>query len=506
MSRTLLLAVTLTCLVGSTNEADVSPRDLLSASLESTNRAVAAATPTKDYAEAIRLSLMFYYAQRSGKLPANNPIPWRKDSALNDCVVGGWYDAGDHVKFGFPMAGALTILLWGAERFKDGYGAAGQLDAMYDTAKWGLDYLVNSWNPFTQELVIQVGDGDVDHQFWGRPEEMTMQRPCGKIGPGKPGSDVAGESAAALAAGSLVFKEKGDFAYASQLLQTAESIYAFAKANRGRFSDNPTGVLNQWYYGSNDDKDEMCEAGVWLYKATGEHQYLTDAEHEHEATLPDEYSWNDKRAACQLLLFEETQGDDYKAEVKAFLSSWKPGGTKIYSPCGIAWGNATYWGSARHVSNVAFAALVAAEDGINAVNNRQWAAEQINYLLGDNPHDGGCFSYEIGYGNKYPLQPHHRAASCPDLPAPCSQSNLDANTPSPQVLYGGLVGGPIYNDGYNDTRQDYVHNEVALDYNSGFQSALAGLSQLVSRHQFPATNNKCPCQERVTGSHSPIIG
>ena len=27
--------------------------------------------------------------------------------------------------------------------------------------------------------------------------------------------------------------------YAVRLLQTAESIYAFAKANRGRYSDNP---------------------------------------------------------------------------------------------------------------------------------------------------------------------------------------------------------------------------------------------------------------------------
>ena len=28
---------------------------------------------------------------------------------------------------------------------------------------------------------------------------------------------------------------------------------------------------------------------------------------------------------------------------------------------------------------------------------------------------------------------------------------------------------------YNDARNDYVMNEVALDYNSGFQMAVAGL-------------------------------
>jgi hypothetical protein len=38
---------------------------------------------------------------------------------------------------------------------------------------------------------------------------MTMDRPAFKITASKPGSDVAGEYAAAMAIGSIVFKEKG---------------------------------------------------------------------------------------------------------------------------------------------------------------------------------------------------------------------------------------------------------------------------------------------------------
>lgn len=50
-----------------------------------------------DYAKALGLSILFYDAQRSGRLPANNPIPWRGDSAVNDGdnghdLSGGWYD------------------------------------------------------------------------------------------------------------------------------------------------------------------------------------------------------------------------------------------------------------------------------------------------------------------------------------------------------------------------------------------------------------------------------
>jgi len=48
--------------------------------------------------EALQKSIMFYEAQRSGRLPDNNRIPWRGDSALNDRgnngedLTGGWYD------------------------------------------------------------------------------------------------------------------------------------------------------------------------------------------------------------------------------------------------------------------------------------------------------------------------------------------------------------------------------------------------------------------------------
>ena len=36
------------------------------------------------------------------------------------------------------------------------------------------------------------------------------------------------------------------------------------------------------------------------------------------------------------------------------------------------------------------------------------------------------------------------------------------------------MGGPDQGGYYQDNQGDYVKNEVALDYNAGFQSALAG--------------------------------
>lgn len=59
---------------------------------------LASAVRCYDYDKVLRLSLLFYEAQRSGHLPANNRIPWRGDSATADKgqngedLSGGYYD------------------------------------------------------------------------------------------------------------------------------------------------------------------------------------------------------------------------------------------------------------------------------------------------------------------------------------------------------------------------------------------------------------------------------
>ena len=58
-------------------------------------------------------------------------------------------------------------------------------------------------------FIFQVGNGHTDHSFWGRPEEMNMYRPAYKITQHAPGSELAGETAAAMAAGYLVFRSRG---------------------------------------------------------------------------------------------------------------------------------------------------------------------------------------------------------------------------------------------------------------------------------------------------------
>ena len=43
-----------------------------------------AAVPAYDYGDALDKTLMFFEAQRSGKLPFSNNVKWRADSAMRD--------------------------------------------------------------------------------------------------------------------------------------------------------------------------------------------------------------------------------------------------------------------------------------------------------------------------------------------------------------------------------------------------------------------------------------
>jgi hypothetical protein len=158
-----------------------------------------------NYGEVLQKSLYFYDVQRSGKLPANNRVEWRGDSGLKDGsdvgkdLTGGWYDAGDHVKFSFPMAFSTTMLAWSVVDNRDAYTSSNQLTYMLNNLKWSNDYFIKA-HTAPNELYGQVGNGGIDHGWWGSAEVMKMQRPSYKIDASCPGSDLAGETAAAMAA------------------------------------------------------------------------------------------------------------------------------------------------------------------------------------------------------------------------------------------------------------------------------------------------------------------
>ncbi|XP_038057262.1 endoglucanase 4-like [Patiria miniata] len=431
-----------------------------------------------DYAEVIHKSILFYEAQRSGPLPPDNRIHWRSDSTLNDMgingedLTGGWFDAGDHVKFGFPMASTVTVLAWGLVEYRDAYLASGELDNMLDCIKWATDYFLKC-HTGQYEFYGQVGDGNLDHAYWGRPEDMTMRRPAFKITAANPGTEVVAETAAALAASSIAFRQT-DPTYAEELLQNAIELYAFADQYRGTYT-NAIPNAASFYNSYSGYGDELAWSAAWLARATGNNTYLTAANKHYDAFhigdgTPWAFSWDDKKAGVMMMMYQLTGATRYKTAITNYLNSWQPGNIQ-YTPKGLAW--SVQWGTNRYAASTAFLALVAAHEGIEVRKYQDFAKQQINYMLGD-----GGRSFVVGFGNNPPHSPHHRASSCPDFPAHCGWSNLNDPDPNLHVLEGALVGGPDINDGFVNDRLDYIQNEVATDYNAGFQSALAGLKFL----------------------------
>ncbi|KAK7481380.1 hypothetical protein BaRGS_00027336 [Batillaria attramentaria] len=440
-----------------------------------------------NYSAVLSKSLQFYLAQRSGDLPDNvDVIPWRKDSALNDGsdvnkdLEGGWYDAGDFLKLNFPMAASATNLLWGLVQFQDAYVASGKLARMRRVTKWPLDYLMKCWDSQAKELYGQVGNVKADHSYWGRPEDMTMARPSSKL-PERPLLPLLPATSPSRI----------------PLLSAARSVYDFADKYRGKYSDSISDAAT--VYKSNGYMDELCWGAAWLYKATGEATYKQKA---HNALVnggglsSSEFSWDDKGMGCAVLLYELEKDDANKRQtyanaIKSFTQKWRSGNGMTVTPCGLVW--LRRWDALRYALNAALIATMAAENGLEPAANRKWAVSQMNYALGDNGKGSrGPRSYVVGFGTNPPQQPHHRSSSCPLAPASCTWDDYNAAGANPHVLNGALVGGPDSSDSYTDSRQDYVMNEVAVDYNAGFQSVLAGLISLGKRGALPEVTMNCP--------------
>lgn len=428
------------------------------------------AAATYNYGEVLQKAIYFYECQQSGPLPEWNRVEWRGDSGMNDYVLGGWYDAGDHVKFGLPMSASAGMLAWAAYEYRDAFETVGQWETLTNNLRFVMDYFVKCHQGNT--FVYQIGDGSADHSWWGPVEviEEKMDRPYYTT----TASCVTGCTAATLAIGYLVFKDP-------TYLKHAEELFIMADSTK---SDAGYTAANGYYASHSGFWDELIWAATWLYLATGDEAYLSKAEsyvpnlskQGYTADAPIEYkwtqSWDDKRYGALLLLARITGKQLYIEATERYLDYWTVGynGERItYTPGGLAWLDT--WGCLRYAANTAFMAAIYSDwvtDTVKKTRYQNFVKSQINYILGSNPRNS---SYVVGFGNNPPQHPHHRTAHG----SWCALMNQPAN--HRHIIYGALVGGPDSNDAYNDAITDYICNEVACDYNAGFIGALAKMIQ-----------------------------
>ena len=92
---------------------------------------------------------------------------------------GGWWDAGDYLKFVQTISYTDAVLLSGIRDFPAQMGPGGSSD-FTDEARFGTDWLLRMWDDATRTLYYQVGIGEGndttagDHDIWRLPTADDM--------------------------------------------------------------------------------------------------------------------------------------------------------------------------------------------------------------------------------------------------------------------------------------------------------------------------------------------
>ena len=448
-------------------------------------------------------------------------------------VAGGFHDAGDHVEFGMPENYSAATLGWDYYEFRDVFKKLGQDDHMETILRHFNDYLMKCTFRDKDGTVIahcyQVGDGNIDHAIWNSPEVDTMPRPAFFLTAEKPQTDYVVSACASLAINYLNFKDT-DAEYAEKSLDYAKALWNFANDNEKELSDNADGPGA--FYGSTKWEDDYCWAAAWMYLATGDDSVFDYAVEIFDYYAPSGwcYCWNDMWSGAGVMWaainqqnpeldlvqrIRDAQGknqyvfDDFWDDdcVGKCLKTWK----QLETKGGFAYLN--QWGSCRYNTAMQMICLVYDKYKNNGQPSEwsEWAKKQMDYVLGQNDvtykenskqtvlagRNGthGPRAFIVGYNDTAVKNPHHRAAS----------GLLMAEDPREQkhILWGALAGGPDGSDGHSDSTNDWVENEVTIDYNACLPGAAAGLYALYGTPEMAVTPNFPPEDEkRVYGSGS----
>ncbi|OUZ99289.1 Glycoside hydrolase [Macleaya cordata] len=481
--------------------------------------------PPDNYTVALKKALLFFDAQMSGRLPKNNRVPWRGNSGLKDGsdlsdvkggLVGGYYDAGDNIKFHFPMAFSMSMLSWSVIEYSHKYKAIGEYEHVRDIIKWGTDYLLLTFNSSAttiNKIYSQVGvarNGSTtpdDHYCWQRPEDMDYTRP---VTPTFSGPDLAGEMAAALASASIVFRDNTK--YSEKLIKGATTLFRFARDSGKRTSYSRGDINIAMFYNSTGYYDEYMWGAAWMYYATGNSSYLQLATNKGItknakafSRIPDlsVLSWDNKLPAAQLLLTRMriflSPGYPYEEMLQSYhnvtglnmcsylrrfnVFNWTQGGMIQLNhgrPQPLQYvANAAYISSlyVDYMNATGVPGWFCGPSYISSDVLRHFAISQVDYILGANPRN---MSYLVGYGTRFPKHVHHRGASIPRDGTKYSCTGgwkwRDSRNPNPNTITGAMVGGPGKFDGFRDVRTNYNYTEPTLAGNAGLVAALVSLT------------------------------
>ena len=196
---------------------------------------------------------------------------------------GGWWDAGDYLKFVETISYTVDMMQLGVRDFPNQLGTGSTTANFTAEAKFGLDWLQHMWDDSTKTLYYQVGIGTGnaktigDHDIWRLPQaddnyggtnslyRYIRNRPVFRAGPA--GSlispNLAGRLAADFALCFQIFKSSNP-TYANQCLLSAEHIFDLANTNP---SGNLLTVAPYSFYPETEWRDDLEFGATELYFA-----------------------------------------------------------------------------------------------------------------------------------------------------------------------------------------------------------------------------------------------
>ena len=400
---------------------------------------------------------------------------------------GGWWDAGDYLKFVQTHSYTVALMLIGVRDFPNQMGSGSWTSNFTAEAKFGLQWLSQMWDDSSKTLYYQVGIGTggcvikgsgqggcpkgtqylySDHDIWrlpqddkatnypGAPYKYIRNRPVFIAGPAgsKISPNLAGRLAAAFAVGYQVYRDS-DPAFAAQCLKNAADIFDLAQTN-AHINNNLLTTAPYDFYPEVAWQDDLELGATELYNAlsscnappaglphTSANYYLNKA-----ANWANAYITGPNDASDSLNLYD-VSGLAHFELYRAISAAGNPGGLATSRAALLAdmkkeldnavaqgttdpFGFGFAWGQFDTTTHGSGLAVEAAEydylsgSGTYQQYSRRWEAN----ILGAN---AWGISLIVGNGSTFPDCMQHQVANL--------VGSLDGSNP---VLAGASVEGP----------------------------------------------------------------